>query len=116
MKQKWFYSSAWLTWWFARSCLHFNRLSHSANIGILDFSGFENFEQNSFEQLCINAANEQLQMFFNEFIFVKEQDEYSREGIDWTHIEFPDNSAVPRMFMEVSSIYTQFTCDRSKNT
>ena len=81
----------------------------------MDFSGFENFEQNSFEQLCINAANEQLQMFFNEFIFVKEQDEYSREGIDWTHIEFPDNSAVPRMFMEVSSISTQLFCDQSKN-
>ena len=78
------------------------RLSHSANIGILDLSGFENFEHNNFEQLCINAANEQLQRFFNEFIFVKEQDEYGREGIDWSHIEFPDNLAVPKMFMAVS--------------
>ncbi len=70
-------------------------------IGILDLSGFEDFEQNSFEQLCINAANEHLQNFFNRFIFVREQEEYEKEGIDWHHITFPDNSQVKDLFMEV---------------
>ncbi len=61
------------------------------SIGILDIYGFESFVENSFEQLCINLANEKLQQQFNATIFKAEQQEYVQEGIDWTHVEFVDN-------------------------
>lgn len=60
-------------------------------IGILDIFGFEVFEQNSFEQLCINFANESLQNQFNNYIFKSEQEEYKKEKISWENIVFPDN-------------------------
>ncbi|XP_053926550.1 myosin-IIIb isoform X3 [Cuculus canorus] len=70
------------------------------NVGILDIFGFENFARNSFEQLCINIANEQIQFYFNQHIFALEQMEYQNEGIDATAVEYEDNRPLLDMFLQ----------------
>ena len=63
-------------------------------IGVLDIYGFEQFKKNDFEQFCINLANEKLQQHFNQQVFKKEQEEYKKEEIEWTYIEFVDNQDI----------------------
>uniref|UniRef100_H2MCI8 non-specific serine/threonine protein kinase n=1 Tax=Oryzias latipes TaxID=8090 RepID=H2MCI8_ORYLA len=70
------------------------------NIGILDIFGFENFKKNSFEQLCINIANEQIQFYFNQHIFAWEQDEYLNEEVDARMIEYEDNRPLLDLFLQ----------------
>ncbi|CAH1772774.1 unnamed protein product [Owenia fusiformis] len=74
--------------------------SASAQIGILDIAGFENFPHNSFEQLCINVANEQLQFYFNQHIFTWELDEYAKEGVKGEKIKFVNNRPLLDLFLE----------------
>ncbi|KAK7496039.1 hypothetical protein BaRGS_00012740 [Batillaria attramentaria] len=77
---------------------------HEGNsIGVLDIFGFEDFGRNSFEQFCINYANEHLQYYFNQHIFKFEQEEYQREGIQWKNIEFIDNTGSLELFSKKPS-------------
>ncbi|XP_027261146.1 myosin-IIIa isoform X3 [Cricetulus griseus] len=70
------------------------------SIGILDIFGFENFKRNSFEQLCINIANEQIQYYFNQHVFAWEQNEYLNEDVDARVIEYEDNRPLLDMFLQ----------------
>uniref|UniRef100_A0A2A4ITT6 Myosin motor domain-containing protein n=1 Tax=Heliothis virescens TaxID=7102 RepID=A0A2A4ITT6_HELVI len=66
----------------------------STLIGVLDIYGFEIFETNSFEQFCINYCNEKLQQLFIELVLKQEQEEYAREGIQWTPIKYFNNRVI----------------------
>ncbi|KAK1350220.1 Myosin-2 [Heracleum sosnowskyi] len=68
------------------------------SISILDIYGFESFKKNSFEQFCINYANERLQQHFNRHLFKLQQEEYELDGIDWTNVEFVDNQECLDLF------------------
>ncbi|RXN01564.1 Unconventional myosin-Id [Acipenser ruthenus] len=74
----------------------YNPVLHGKNtvIGVLDIYGFEIFDNNSFEQFCINYCNEKLQQLFIELILRQEQEEYQREGIEWQHIEYFNNQII----------------------
>ncbi|XP_037032331.1 myosin-IIIb-like isoform X7 [Bradysia coprophila] len=81
--------------------LVFNRPNNNEqlSVGLLDIFGFENFPRNSFEQICINIANEQIQYYFNQHIFTWEQQEYLTEGIPVDLVEFADNRPVLDMLL-----------------
>ncbi|OXU27998.1 hypothetical protein TSAR_007655 [Trichomalopsis sarcophagae] len=84
--------SSLFSWLVARvNHIVYKGTKQTAAISILDIFGFENFAENSFEQLCINYANENLHFYFNKHIFKLEQQEYAKEKIDWTTINYTDN-------------------------
>ena len=71
--------------------------THTHHIGVLDIFGFENFPHNSFEQLCINYANEKLQQFFYAHVCTLEQDLYADEGIEWEEVPMASTSLGPSL-------------------
>ncbi|KAK7169753.1 hypothetical protein R3I94_000100 [Phoxinus phoxinus] len=85
----------WIVFRINHALLNQRDLEESAKIlaiGVLDIFGFEDYENNSFEQFCINFANERLQHYFNQHIFKLEQEEYRAEGIAWHNIDYIDNT------------------------
>nr|XP_012306727.1 unconventional myosin-IXa isoform X4 [Aotus nancymaae] len=85
----------WIVFRINHALLNSKDLEHNIktlSIGVLDIFGFEDYENNSFEQFCINFANERLQHYFNQHIFKLEQEEYRTEGISWHNIDYIDNT------------------------
>ena len=80
------------------------RQATSNSVGILDIYGFEIFEKNSFEQLCINYVNEKLQQIFIQLTLKTEQEEYAREKIQWTPIQYFDNKVVCDLIEQVRPV------------
>ncbi|KAB1219847.1 Myosin-15 [Morella rubra] len=89
-------------------------LNSRLQIGVLDIYGFECFKDNSFEQFCINFANEKLQQHFNEHVFKMEQEEYSKEEINWSYIEFIDNQDVLDLIEKVT-YHTDSFIDKNRD-
>eukprot|EP01062_Namystynia_karyoxenos_P003952 TRINITY_DN1139_c0_g1_i15.p1 TRINITY_DN1139_c0_g1~~TRINITY_DN1139_c0_g1_i15.p1 ORF type:complete len:1360 (+),score=500.69 TRINITY_DN1139_c0_g1_i15:118-4197(+) len=94
---------------FSWQVLAINALTDSGTgvnfIGLLDIFGFEDFEYNSFEQLCINLANETLQNHYNTYIFTKDMDECRAEGVDVTEVKCPDNMPCLKMMTDKTGIF-----------
>ena len=94
---------------------------HTGNkvIGVLDIYGFEIFDENSFEQLCINYCNEKLQQLFIELVLKQEQEEYKRENIQWTQVRFHHSSFLfsnSWIFLPIYSLmYLSFFLGKIKN-
>ncbi|KAL0154265.1 hypothetical protein M9458_050378 [Cirrhinus mrigala] len=84
-------------------------------IGVLDIAGFEIFDFNSLEQLCINFTNEKLQQFFNHHMFVLEQEEYKKEGIEWEFIDFGMDLAACIELIEKECMFPKATDTSFKN-
>ncbi|CAI5731517.1 unnamed protein product [Hyaloperonospora brassicae] len=81
----------WLVGRINRSIEYKEEAGRSQFIGVVDIFGFEIFERNRLEQLCINYANEKLQQLFGRFVFRMEQDQYVAEEIPWTFVDYPNN-------------------------
>lgn len=75
-------------------------------IGILDIFGFEVFENNGYEQLCINYTNEMLQQIFNQYVFKSEQSEYEKENLEWKHIDYVQNDDIIDVFNGKISLFS----------
>lgn len=86
--------SSLFSWLVHRINLMVYKGSRRTTLALLDIFGFEEFKENSFEQLCINFANETLHSFFLKYVFKLEQQEYQKEKIDWRSIPCPDNQNV----------------------
>ncbi|RWS20610.1 unconventional myosin-XV-like protein, partial [Leptotrombidium deliense] len=89
--------SSLFSWLVQRINLMVYNSSKKTSIALLDIFGFENFEENNFEQLCINYANETLQYFFNKHVFRLEQHEYLKEKIEWLPITYSDNQNIMQL-------------------
>lgn len=84
------------------------------HIGILDIYGFERLERNSFEQLCINLANERLQQYFVDNVLVAEQGLYQREGLEWKGLALPDSQPVVNCISQVFKTLDDFSSRLAK--
>ncbi|KEG12942.1 putative myosin heavy chain [Trypanosoma grayi] len=92
--------------WLVDRCNDLCNVESDGNwIGLLDIFGFEDFEVNSFEQLCINLTNEHLQYHYNLHIFKRDMDECRKEGVDMTEVVFPDNTGCLKMLTAQGGIF-----------
>ena len=96
-----------------------NNVEKTLQISILDIFGFENFENNSFEQLCINYCNERLQQYFNKHVLYEEQKFYKEEGIKWDYVKYKENQKIIKENQKIIKLIDDyiFKClkDQNKN-